>query len=296
MKQPLVTIGIPTWNRAGSYLRGAVESALTQSWQNIEVLVSDNGSTDHTAELMADFDDPRLRYIQQPVNLGQRGNMNFLVQEARGDYLLLYHDDDQIDSDFVETCMKAANYRSDAGLIVTGSRVIDTEGRQVRSKENMADGMSDDEFMLLWYKKGVHLFLCNCLFGTEALRRAGGFLQKYDTFDDVAAEFLAMSIQGRIDVREVKAGMREHAGSETSSTDLGRWCKSALALLRLAAELAPDLAPELQKTGRRTSADRNYRYAADNPGFFKRVAGYVTVYRHFRVWPGRYWFGKLFLK
>ena len=95
--QRLVTVGIPTFNRASGYLRGAIESALAQSYSNIEVIVSDNGSTDHTPDIVRSFNDPRLIYFRQESNIGQLNNTNFIVQKARGDYLLIYHDDDIID-------------------------------------------------------------------------------------------------------------------------------------------------------------------------------------------------------
>ena len=59
-ENPLVTIAIPTFNRA-SWLGDCVRSALSQSYRNIEVLVSDNASTDDTQSVLSEFPDPRLR-------------------------------------------------------------------------------------------------------------------------------------------------------------------------------------------------------------------------------------------
>ena len=62
--QPLVTIGIPTYNRADGYLKEALESALRQTYENVEIIVSDNCSTDHTDVLVANYKDPRLKYVK----------------------------------------------------------------------------------------------------------------------------------------------------------------------------------------------------------------------------------------
>src|SRR5689334_7129661 len=105
---PSVTIAIPTYNRAATYLRSCLESALRQTYANIDIVVSDNGSTDHTEALVKRYSDPRIRYFKQQTNLIPNENFNFCLRQARGDYFLLLLDDEQIDDDFIETCLRAA--------------------------------------------------------------------------------------------------------------------------------------------------------------------------------------------
>lgn len=282
MSRPLVTIGIPTYNRAGQFLKTTLESALAQDYEHIEIIVSDNCSTDETPELIRSYSNSRLTYFRQEENLGQRGNMNFLVEKAGGDYFLMLHDDDIIDPDFIGTCMKAVGYTTGTGLILTGARVIDQNGQFLREKENHSGGLSTEEFILLWYRKKVHMFFCCSLFGTEALREAGGFQEKYNRYDDVAAEFKCAASHGRVDIEAVKASFREHPGSVTSGSDLGGWCASSLALLELACSLAPSKKNELQRIGRRTSAERLYRYASEAESKAERIKGFWTVFRNFQ--------------
>jgi glycosyltransferase involved in cell wall biosynthesis len=281
MSKPLVTIAIPTFNRADKYLKETLECAINQTYENLEILVSDNCSTDHTPELIQSYTDPRLNYYRQKKNLGQRGNMNFLVEKASGDYFLMFHDDDQIDLDFIETCMKAVKYRTGVGLIVTGSSVIDAEGNVLRSKENHADGMKTEELILFWYRKKIQLFFCCSLFGTHALRKAGGFEDKYNRYDDVAAEFKCSSSDGRVDIKEPKAYFREHLGSGTTASDLKSWCDSALALLELSVELASENKDKIRTIGLKTSADRIYRYAKESDSIMNRWIGCWNVFKYF---------------
>lgn len=281
MNQPLVTIGIPTYNRASGYLRGAIESALAQSYTNIEVIVSDNCSTDHTRGVVQSFDDPRLIYFRQEENIGQVNNTNFIVQKARGDYLLIYHDDDMIDPDFIETCMIACDHRRDLGLIVTGSRVIDGSGCVVRTKENPVPSGTIDDLILAWYQRRLHMFLCCCLFGSQPLRDAGGFSSQYDQFHDVAAEFLCAAKSGYVCVPTVKASFREHEGSQTTASSIERWCRSSLVLLALACDLAVQKRDAVRRVGARTSALRNYRFAIEAPTLPGRVAKGLKVWREF---------------
>ena len=145
---PLVTIAIPTYNRADGYLRKALASAMNQTYQNIEIIVSDNCSSD---------------------------NFNYCLEQANGDYFLLLQDDDMIDSDFVEVCMTVANHSKDIGIIRTGTRIIDSEGKVVRERTNNVVGLLTEEFFLGWFAGKTVLYLCSTLFFTlSALEKLVG--------------------------------------------------------------------------------------------------------------------------
>jgi len=96
-----LTIGIPTRNRAG-FLRDLLEAIAKQSHHpfvaecGVEVLVSDNASSDDTPVLLASFNErlPILRSWRNAENLGARGNYHKLVEQARGDFLWIIGDDD----------------------------------------------------------------------------------------------------------------------------------------------------------------------------------------------------------
>ena len=96
-----VSIGIPTYNRS-EYLIRAVESAIAQSYPNIEIIVSDNCSTDDTAKRVSDIHDPRVKFLQQTQNLGMTGNFNACLHAATGDLFLMLSDDDLLYRDAVE--------------------------------------------------------------------------------------------------------------------------------------------------------------------------------------------------
>ena len=78
---PKVTIAIPTYNRA-AYLEQAIGSALAQTYPHVEVIVSDNCSTDATAEFVSQIRDNRLVSLQQQTNLGMIGNWNACMERA----------------------------------------------------------------------------------------------------------------------------------------------------------------------------------------------------------------------
>lgn len=98
---PRLTIVIPTLNRAYCVGR-AIESALAQLGADIEVIVSDNGSSDDTAAVIARYDDPRLRKYRHETTIPPQAHGNFLLEKARGEFFLGLSDDDYIDPDFAQ--------------------------------------------------------------------------------------------------------------------------------------------------------------------------------------------------
>jgi glycosyltransferase involved in cell wall biosynthesis len=285
----LVTIGIPTYNRAGGYLREALASALKQTYPHIEIVVSDNCSTDHTEAVVKSFADPRIRYFKHPYNIGANNNFNFCVEQARGDYFLLLHDDDLIDPDFVETCMRRVDAKTDIGLIRTGTRVIDADGSVRREVPNTAAGLSTVEFFRKWFDPdtAIPMYLCSSLFNTERLREIGGLNSKHNLFQDVMAEFQLAAKFGRIDIYEVKASFRKHAAEMTHSVKVSQWCEDSLLLLDLMCDLVPEHKELIQREGLEFLARRNYSRAKAIKAPLKRLAAYLVVFSkfHYRYPP-----------
>jgi glycosyltransferase involved in cell wall biosynthesis len=96
-----VSIGIPTYNRREYVLR-AVNSALAQTYSNIEVVVSDNASTDDTVKYLAAIDDRRLVILRHPTNTGMVANFNACLGAATGELFLMLSDDDWLELTAIE--------------------------------------------------------------------------------------------------------------------------------------------------------------------------------------------------
>jgi glycosyltransferase involved in cell wall biosynthesis len=99
---PLVTIGIPTYN-GGKRLPRPIESTSSQNYPNLEVIISDNCSTDNTREIVEKFalQHPQIRLIRQEKNIGQIENYCFLMQAAKGKYFIWLADDDFLEPGFL---------------------------------------------------------------------------------------------------------------------------------------------------------------------------------------------------
>ena len=280
--EPLVTIGLSTYNRVDSYFPLALESARAQTYSNLEIVVSDNCSADGTQAYVEGLGDPRIRFFRQEANIGPNANFNFCLEQAEGRYFLLLHDDDLIDPDFVATCIGAAAGDLDTGLIRTGTRVIDEDGVEVSAKRNQLDASGPTEFVLGWFTKDTALYLCSTLFHTEKLKAIGGFHSKHDLFQDVVAEMVLAIRHGHVDVPDVKASFRRHGENRGSSVRLQEWIEDSLYLLDVMCDLVP---PEDRQrvldAGRAYFSRKNYRHATRIADLGERWRGYWDVYRQF---------------
>lgn len=93
VSEPLVSVIIPAYNTE-TYLARAIESALTQTLSDIEVIVVDDASTDNTVKVAQSFSDPRLKLLQNSTNLGAGGARNRALKAARGKWVAVLDSDD----------------------------------------------------------------------------------------------------------------------------------------------------------------------------------------------------------
>lgn len=285
--QPLVTIAIPTYNRADSYLPQALKSSVNQTYPRLEIIVSDNCSADNTEKLVSSFCDLRIRYFKQNQNIGAANNFAFCLQQARGKYFLLLHDDDLIDPDFIETCLNAVPAGCDVGIIRTGTRIIDAEGNTLSKKPNLVGGLATDAFFRGWFAGRTSPYLCSTLFHTERLRGIGGFKSKHYCLDDVMGEVQLAAVYGRMDVQEVKASFRRHDSKGgylrlASAAEVKNWCEDSLLLLDLMCKLAPQNRDLVRYEGIRFFSKLCYRRAAIVKSPLQRFLSHLVVFRMFR--------------
>ncbi len=121
--EPLVSVVIPTYNRA-DLIRRAIDSVLSQSYQNWEIIVVDDNSQDRTAEVVqtiADGDRP-IHYYRHPTNLGGSAARNTGIKEAQGEYIAFLDSDDVWLPQKLELQLKAITQKSDRGRVVSYTR------------------------------------------------------------------------------------------------------------------------------------------------------------------------------
>lgn len=130
---PKVSILIATYNRA-NLLGGAILSAITQTFQDWEIIIADDASTDTTPHVVDEWQarEPRIKYVRNESNIGIARNSNSGLWQARGKYIAILDDDDHwIDPNKLEKQVKFLDNNPDYVGVGGGVVVIDGDGREL---------------------------------------------------------------------------------------------------------------------------------------------------------------------
>jgi len=132
MDTPLVSICVLTRNRA-ALLQEALRTICAQKYSPVEIIVSDNASTDETERVCRELaeNDPRVRYVRHPVDLGLYGNHNAAIEASQGPLLCLFHDDDLYDPTVVGEYVEFLQEHPEVGLVCADWHLIDESGQPV---------------------------------------------------------------------------------------------------------------------------------------------------------------------
>jgi glycosyltransferase involved in cell wall biosynthesis len=131
--KPYVSIGMPVYNGA-KYLRDALESLLSQTFTDFELIISDNGSTDSTPDICRAYAarDARVRYYRYEINRGATWNYNNVAGLARGVYFRWAAHDDMCAPTYLERCVATLDQTPQAVLCFTGTIDIDEHGFEMQ--------------------------------------------------------------------------------------------------------------------------------------------------------------------
>lgn len=132
---PQVTISIPTYKGA-AFIGETIESVLSQSFQDFEILVFDDASPDETREAVMSIKDKRISYFRNENNLGPEGNWNLGLRAAKGTYYKLLPHDDLLSEGALSRQVKVLEADEDEAiaLVFGGRDVIGPDSRKIMSR------------------------------------------------------------------------------------------------------------------------------------------------------------------
>jgi glycosyltransferase involved in cell wall biosynthesis len=126
-QDPKVSVVIPTYNRAHLIPR-AIQSVLNQTYQDLEIVVVDDGSTDNTEELIKNFKDERIRYILNSKNKGASAARNTGIKASNGNYIAFQDSDDEWFPDKLEQQMEVfRDAPPEIGVVYSGLYRIEAD-------------------------------------------------------------------------------------------------------------------------------------------------------------------------
>lgn len=190
-----VAIGLPVYN-GEKYLVQTLDSILAQTFEDFDLVISDNASTDRTEEISRDYAgrDRRVRYHRNEKNLGAARNYNRVFELATAEYFKWAAHDDLMAPGYIERCVDVLDGEPNVVLCYPKTRIIDEEGK---SKEDYFDNLHLDS--LRAHERFRHVLFeltgeCNAVFGLirrETLRRTN-LIGNFHSSDIVLLAELAM--------------------------------------------------------------------------------------------------------
>jgi glycosyltransferase involved in cell wall biosynthesis len=246
-----VTIAIPTYNRL-PLLRQAIDSALSQTYADLEVIISDNASNDGTAEFVASIRDPRLLFLRQEANIGMLRNWNACLERATGDFLLLLSDDDYLEPSAIDNLVRAFRVAEDPDKVaLTYCRTweVDREGVKQRIDPLPPAYEEATDFAIAYFSGLRKMHPCSTLMRTSDLKEIGGYTQGSVILavDAIAWSRILLKRGTIAALAEPLSNYRIHPGSETSTRLIDIWRNDIATLIGLWRSAFRDATPQLQR-------------------------------------------------
>lgn len=239
---PLVSVVLMTHNRP-AWLAEAVGSVLRGSFEDLEVVVSNNGDPEDTRRLRRTVTDPRVRWFEQDQTLGMLDNLLAGVAVARGRYVAILHDDDRWSPRFLAVLVPALERRSDVVFAFCDHEIIDQHGAvDVEATEastrrfgraDLPDGYLQPFFDVVARQS---IKITGCVWRRDALdvaELAPGVAPHLDVW---LPYVLARGGGGAYYSRERLMSYRMHAGGHSASRDTATWLAGVQCEKRLLAD------------------------------------------------------------
>ena len=170
--EPRVTVIIGTWNRA-PHLPDAIRSILEQTVDELELIVADDGSTDDTDAVVAQFDDPRVRYLPGP-HVGISRNLNRALAEARASYVALLDSDDRSYPTRLERQIAVLESRPEVAAV--GHRLLEVDEHEQPLNPRTTFASGDVNAALMHFNPISNSCV---MLRRDAVRAVGGFDPEY---------------------------------------------------------------------------------------------------------------------
>lgn len=235
-----VSILVPVYN-GGAYLESCLASVFQQSHTDFEILVSDDGSTDHSARLVQSFADPRLHFFHGPRK-GLFSNLNFLLGQASGSIVRILCQDDRLHARCLEREVRFLAAHPMVSLTFCKATRIDGEGNLLSEPDlsDLPDVLSPDLSQQHFFYHGcIAGNLSTVCFRRDLLKTYGGFDPSYTVSGDYdfwsrlsEKEYLGIIQESLVDLRVHTGQLSRHSSSLVKFVRENRRIRSRV-LLRL---------------------------------------------------------------
>lgn len=169
--RPTVTVFMTAYN-AGRYIEESIQSVLNQTYTDFELIIVDDGSTDDTFNIIARFNDPRIRVIRNENNKGLVFSRNIALSEAKGKFLAILDSDDIALPDRLQVQVKEFLSRPDLALLGTQAYHLGKDSKRNGRLLEVPIGPDLVMCKLLFFNTFIH---SSVMMKTEVFRDVGGY-------------------------------------------------------------------------------------------------------------------------
>ncbi len=211
---PLVSVLIPSYNME-KYISCCIESALRQSYSNIEIILCDNASTDNTFSLASEYSDPRFKLFRNESNIGAIANFNKLLTLAKGKFVKFLEADDYLDPDCVKKLLAPLLNDPESVMSCCGKYLINSDGQVTgEHKKPKSETVSGESVVKRLRQMGNEFGTpSDILFSRKAIEQAGDFDSAFGNYLNDWDLWIRIAKHGRVCfVAEALAYVRRHPG------------------------------------------------------------------------------------
>jgi len=190
MSMPKVSVLVPAYNHE-KYLSETIESVLNQTFEDFELLISDDCSTDNSVEVIERYKDERIRAFYFDKNQGTVRALNYLLKEAKGEYIAVLGSDDVWESDKLEKQLEILESDSSLGACFTWAKIIDQNSDVVDNNINFnkdifnVTNCDKSEWLRQIFQRGNHFCHSSVLIRSDIHREIGEYNIAYRQLHDM---------------------------------------------------------------------------------------------------------------
>jgi glycosyltransferase involved in cell wall biosynthesis len=167
---PRVSVIIPSFNH-DKYIAETIGSVLRQTYQDFEIVITDDGSTDNTVEVVKSFHDPRIRWFAFPKNRGACIAANHCVEQSRGEYIAMLSSDDIFIEEKLEKQVAFLDEHPEYGVVLSRAQIIDEDGQDFLQEDHFYTKVFIQPNRNRWAWLNHFFYQGNCLCHPSALIR-----------------------------------------------------------------------------------------------------------------------------
>lgn len=218
-----IGILIPTYNRK-QHLAQAIDSALLQTHQDIELIIIDDSSSDGTRELVAGYPDPRIRYVYNVRNAGLIDNINKGIPMFSGEiqWCMILCDDDLLDKDCITKLVHTLIAAAAKSIIHSHLVYIDSQGNKIRDAQLAPPEETAFDYINMRSRFLRETYLTGVLFNRTAFREINGYPAFSSGLAADDAFIFTLALKDRLLFeRDALSYIRIHAGAESRTASDG---------------------------------------------------------------------------